>query len=222
MNKSVIDALKDAEFTEEDIDLLGGAEADKGPVQNWPESAFKDVLPGPTAVAAAVVVRATKVGAAPEIAERSALPAKPPYLDVDKNGVPVGYDPHDPAQFWTDPRTGETWRWDGKREDGRGGKASSITKEQSPRQQYPYGQPHRVVQVKHITVRGVMLPDPQEAHDASMSGADWFHRGYNVWIGGGNKPYADVDPETRMRVKNAQESAGRTGNPLIRRAPALV
>lgn len=219
MLKSIENALKGTNaFTDDDMTLLRIAEGDRGDMGNWSLGAFQEVFGEDVAkaIVAHTAVTAAKAPVAEDAVQRTVLPEFPPYLDRDqKTGEPVGYDPHNPGQFWTDPDTGEMWRWDGKGRDWKQGQKNSLG-QPVPRPVWPYGEPHRVVAVKHVTVDGVRVPDMQEAHDANSTERDWFHMGYNVWIGKGGKPYGDVDPEVRRRVLSAQERMPREA-PLIRR-----
>lgn len=213
MEQPLIDAFLAAGFSEDDSLLLDEAEKEHGPVVNWPESRFVEVLGAIPAVAAVQVVRAFKTELVEE-ARPTSLPNKPPYLDTDREGVPIGYDPRDPSQFWTDPSTKEMWRWDGKRETAKDINLLGLRVE---RQRYPFGQPRRVMAVRHTTVDGVPVPDPDDVRKAKVQGMDWFHLGLGVWMHGVKK-YRDVSPEKSRQVKAARERAGIAGNPVIQRA----
>lgn len=220
MDATILTALRTTEaFSDEDLALLQEAEAARGDVRNWPPSAFGEVLMGSTAqaVLARNLVREAKVGVAEELRSAVLLPDAPPYLDDLAD-----YNPADPTQFWTDPDTGEHWRWDGK---GRGpqGIRSKITGETAPTA-HPSGEPHRVAIVRHTTVDGVRVPNEQEAHDANHEELDWFHQGYGVWIGRGGKPYGNVTRETRNRFLVAQTRSREAdnNNALVRRAPRVA
>lgn len=202
-----------AGFTEDDLSLLNAGEEESGPVVNWPSSRFAELLGAIPAVAAEQVVRRFKTSVVEE-ARTTRLPEKPPYLDVDVNGSPIGYDPSDPTQFWTDPATGEMWRWDGKRQSKQDVNLLGFKVE---RQRFPYGQPRRVMPIKHTTVDGVPVPDPDDVRKAKLQGADWFHLGLGTWMHGVKK-YRDVSPEKSRQVKAARERAGIAGNPVIQRA----
>jgi len=222
-NRHILTALKKSEaFTDDDIALLGEHEKEHGPVINWPRSRFIETLGPKDGLAAFTVVRETK--GSTEVMEQAiaALPEKPPYLEVDKNGVVLGYDPSDPSQFYSVPETGELWRWDGKREDGRGGRKSEITGEVIPSQKFPFGEPHRVMNVRHHMVAGVNIPNYQDAHDANSGGYDWFHHGYGCWVGGGGKPYGHVSAERHARVKAAINQDPARSQPLTRRQLAVA
>lgn len=217
MDQVIIDALERTQaFSDEDLEILAEAERDGyGPITNWNDGQFKELF-GATGVAKALVAQQTvsliKVGEAEDIAAVAArIPEFPPYLERGLDGKPVGYDPHDPAQFWTDPSSREMYRWDGK---GRG----RVT----PLDRWPYGQAHRVVLVEHRRApNGVLIPDEQQAHDANNRGYDWFHRGYNVWIGNGGKPYGDVPSDVRDRFRLAQASLPNDGA-LVLRPPRVA
>lgn len=121
------------------------------------------------------------------VTDEPTMPKKPPYLNT-----PEDYDAHDPGQFWTSP-TGQMIRWDGK---GR-----NLPKS-DPRR---WGQPHRVIAVKHFEAFGAVIPDRADAEKALKSGMDWFHHGYRCWIGAGGKPYASVPRDVKDKVKAARE-----------------
>lgn len=217
MEKTTRDALASAGFETEQIVALESAEGDDL-VQNWHQDRFTEVLGQVAGLAAFHIVRELKVETASTVdtAGRQ-LPDAPPYLKRDKSGNPVGYDPTDPTQFWTDPATGELWRWDGKRAHQYAGQKDAAGRV-IPQQQYPFGKPNRVMIVKHRTVDGVAVPDPEEAAAADLGGYDWFHQGYGVWIGNGGKAYRDVPREVRRRVIDARARAFGGTNPAIVRA----
>lgn len=220
MEATLLTALTATEvFSPEDLALLQEAEAARGDVRNWPLSTFQEVFSrnSAQAVLARNLVRESKAAPLDELRTSAVLPLLPPYLDdLDS------YDPADPTQYWTDPDTGEHWRWDGK---GRGkqGIRSLVTGETPPTAP-PGGEAHRVAIVKHTTVDGIRVPDEQEAHDANHEESDWFHQGYNVWIGRGGKAYGNVSRETRNRFLQAQARLRDTGNnnALVRRAPRVA
>lgn len=217
MQTTISDALTASGFVEEDVLLLTEAEKDFGPVQNWPEARFTEILDAIKGLAAFSIVRASKVATVSRQGERAVLPEKPPYLSVDRNGVPVGYDSTDPSQYWTDPGTAELWRWDGKRAQPLAGKKDEAGRV-IPEQPYPYGKPHRVMLVSHMSVDGIAVPDPRQQAEADAKGYDWFHQGYGTWIGNGGKPYRDVPVELSRQVRAARERVFSGGNPAIVRA----
>jgi hypothetical protein len=215
MDTAVIAALTDTRaFTEADIATLEKAETKHGAIVNWPEKTFHDVLAENPAAAilARQAVAVAKASAVVEQRGEAVLPTFPPYLSKGKDGKPEGYDPHDPSQYWTDPESGEMYRWDGK------GRGKAV-----PTDRWLNGQPHRVVIVQHRRSRdGVLLPDEQGALDANSQGHDWFHHGYGVWVGNGGKLYGDVLLETRNRFKIAQSQMPRGDTPLVLRAPRVA
>lgn len=213
MDKKLTAAFLNAGFTEDDTALLTEGEKEHGPVVNWQPSRFAELLGAIPAVAAEKVVREFKTAIVEE-PQRVSLPEKPPYLDTDVHGVPIGYDPSDPSQFWTDEATGEMWRWDGKRQSK---KETNLLGIRVAKQRFPYGEPHRVMAVRHTTVDGVPVPDPEDVKKAKLQSADWFHLGLGVWIHG-SKPYRDVSREKSRQVKAARERAGLAGNPVIQRS----
>ncbi|KKN74350.1 hypothetical protein LCGC14_0391510 [marine sediment metagenome] len=118
------------------------------------------------------------------------MPVKPPYLDK-----PDEYDPHNPSQVYTHV-DGKLYRWDGKR-----GEQDNVS--------YEWGKLRPVVVVSHTDVGGVMVPDAAPASQAIRDGVDWFHWGYDCWIGNGGKPLGVVTQDVRDQVRLAQErSAG--------------
>lgn len=118
------------------------------------------------------------------------MPVKPPYLDK-----PDEYDPHNPSQVYTHV-DGKLYRWDGKR-----GQQDNVS--------YEWGKLRPVVVVPHTDVGGVMVPDTAPASQAIRDGVDWFHYGYDCWIGNGGKPLGIVTQDVRDQVRLAQErSAG--------------
>lgn len=167
------------EIGDEEIKLLVKAEAKLGPIQNWPRPAFSEAIGSLKGLAAYEVVRDAKMGVAEEEEKSVDLPERAPYLTYNAKGQPVDYDPRDGTQFYTDPETAKLYRWDGK------------------------GKVHPVVQVSHSRFGGTLLPDESDALAAIDSGAHWFHGGLRVWIGYGGKQLAEVDPETRDKVKVA-------------------
>lgn len=211
-------------LSDEDILLLGKGEDTFGTiVENWPLGTFEDAL-GDRARAfiAHSLVAQAKLGAAPELGAPTTMPDFPPYLQRGTDGKPMGYDPHDGSQYWTDPDTGEHWRWDGK---GRGDPAKGAPARRNSlgetvrESDWPFGQPHRVVLVPHDTVNGVPVPRVQEMHDANSQGADWFHRGYKCWVGLGGKLYSDVTPVQRQRVLAALNARPPAQDRFIVRSP---
>jgi hypothetical protein len=216
MDKTLSATLADFGFTEENVAALEAAERQHGMIQNWPGETFGEVLADDIRGRyAAMVVSREKSGAPTDDANQVArLPEKPPYLATDAKGVPKGYDPTDPSQYYTDDGTGEMWRWDGKRARSNEGKLNDDNKPIEP-QRYPFGQPHRVISVPHQRVDGVAVPDPTETARANAAGYDWFHHGYGVWVGNGGKPYRDVSAEVRRRVRAAREQVFAGGNPAI-------
>lgn len=226
MEQPILTALTATQaFSEEDFELLeAGEQAGYGLIQNWTMEQFREVLDGDPAKAyvAHHAVSTVKAGDIIQIGVESSIPEFPPYLERGADGKPVGYDPHDPSQFWISPG-GERYRWDGKGRGEQGGRLLASTKELVPNVDWPYGRPHRVAIVQHrATPDGVLIPDLQQSHDANAQELDWFHRGYNCWIGMGGKPYGDVDPETRRRVISAQERYNENDAPLVRRPPRAV
>lgn len=213
MDKALTEQFISAGFTEDDVALIEEAEAEDGAVVNWSSSRFTDLLGAIPGVAAEQVIRRFKTSVVEE-SRSSVLPEKPPYLDTDVNGSPIGYDPSDPSQFWTDPKTGEMWRWDGKRQSKQEMNLLGIRVQN---QRFPYGEPHPVVAVRHTTVDGVRVPDPDDVRKAKLQKADWFHIGLGTWMNG-IKKYRDVSPEKSRQVKAARERAGIAGNPVIQRA----
>jgi hypothetical protein len=203
-------------FTEDDLEQLKLFEDEQGPIANWPPLTFEDLFTGEIAkaIVARQAVSDAKVGLAPEASRETVLPEFPPYLSKLED-----YNPSDPSQFWTDPATGELWRWDGK---GRSpqvqvrGLPFGAPKQLSELPIYKNGEPHRVVQVPHITVNGLRIPTLQGMQDANAQEYDWFHHGYGVWIGHGGKPYGEVDMQLRQRVLNALNALP-NNQPLIRR-----
>jgi hypothetical protein len=175
--------LSEYGFGDDEILVLGDAEAIHGQIVNWSRAIFDEALGALKGRAAFEVVRSQKAG---EVGESKAakVPARAPYLTYNTRGEATDYDPHDPAQFYTDPDTGEQFRWDGK------------------------GVMHRVTTVSHKRVGNTLLPDQDEALAAINAGLHWFHRGLNVWIGEGAKPLADPTP---WRCATALPRATATG-----------
>jgi hypothetical protein len=218
MENSVLEALaKTGAFTDDDIETLELLERDFGPIVNWSESQYDEAFHGDIAKR---IVAKNAVGLAKlvvtESDQRAELPQFPPYLEKGAGGAVLGYDSHDPSQYWTDPVTGKHFRWDGKRDNGP--KVNALG-QPVPRQPWVFGQPHEVALVTHKIVDGVYIPDAQQAHEANNAERDWFHRGYNVWIGGGGKPYGDVSPEARARFRAAQTRDTQGGGGLFRPRP---
>lgn len=214
MDKAIKDALlalSDVFDDEAIVNLELAEEAGYGLIQNWNLDQYREVLDGDVAkaVLARQAVTSLRVQDT-EILTSTALPDFPPYLTRGLAGVPQGYDPRDPTQYWEDPNTGELWRWDGKRKT-------------SPEDRWPHGEPHRVAVVRHRTVGGVPVPDEQEAHDANAQELDWFHRGLDTWIGHGGKPYGYVSREKRDAFLLAQARARNDqNNSLILRSPKVA
>lgn len=207
MQQSIRAALGSNGFSDEDLKALTAAEKEHGPVQNWPQSRFTEVLDSVRGYAAFAMVEREKSAHVAEETPSRALPEKPPYLDRLED-----YDPTDPNQYWTDPATGELWRWDGKRA---GARTKNQLGQMAPAQQYPNGQPRRVMLVPHTTIDGVRVPDSEGADEAIKKGYDWFHYGYGSWIGPGGKAYRNVTPEVRRRVIAARERMVGSGNPAL-------
>lgn len=223
MDKELKDALLATEaFDAEDLELLDVGEEANGPIVNWSQDKFAEIFGSNAAkrIVAHQTVSMFKSGPVIEAGADVEIPDFPPYLARGQGGVALGYDPHDPSQYWTSP-FGEMFRWDGKR--GTGGERSEVTKEQAPRNPYPHGKPKRVTVVRHRAFDGVLIPDEQEAHDANAAGLDWFHRGYNCWVGDGGKPYGEVAPDVRQRFLAARDRLAQQGRraPLINRSRSV-
>jgi hypothetical protein len=212
-------------FDQDDIEMVDVAEQAHGPIANWGPDKYADAFGTNKAkqIIAQQAVAKFKAGPVVELAANVVLPDRPPYLGRGTLGEAIGYDPSDPSQYWTDPATGEMWRWDGK---GRGEQQERVYMDhgrselRSTVAQYPHGKPRRVVLVRHTSFDGVRIPDEQEAHDANAAGYDWFHHGYNCWITDGGKPTGDVSPEVRQRFLDTRERMQRQGRraPLINRS----
>jgi len=198
-------ALRDSpyEIGDEEVATLAKAEAERGPLQNWPRSAFSEVLGNLKGLASFEVVRGVKMGATDDEPKAADLPERAPYLTYDAKGHAKDYDPHDGTQFYTDPDTAELYRWDGK------------------------GKVHRVVQVSHSKFGGVLLPNEDDALAAIDSGAHWFHAGLGVWIGFGGKQLAEVSRDTRDKVAVALAQRERSyendgSRPFLSRMPVMA
>lgn len=218
MDAALKKALLDVEggvFSDADIDAIDlGADAGLGEVGNWNVDTFREVLecdPAKAIVARQVVGSFRTSLALNGQAEQTSVPDFPPYLTKGSvatgKGAVIGYNPHDASQYWTDERSGKMYRWDGKRKE-------------KPEDRWPFGQPHEVAIVRHTNVGGTYVPDEQQAHDANSAELDWYHHGYNCWIGKGGKPYGNVPREVRDAVIVAGERLRREGgNQLILRPP---
>lgn len=221
MEKSVLEALaQSGAFTEDDIEAIELCEKEFGPIVNWNDAQYDEAVNGDVAkrIVAKNVVSLTKV-ATSEAEARAEIPDFPPYLTKGAGGTVIGYDPHDPTQYWTDPVSGKMFRWDGKRDDA---PVTNLLGQPVPRQPWRFGQPHEVAIVQHTIVDGVYVPDVQQAHNANADEKDWFHRGYNTWIGGGGKAYGDVSPEVRARFRAAQSRAPQANGAFQLRPPRAV
>ncbi len=159
---------------------------------NWPRSRYAE-LEGISAASAYVaheIVSRHRGQQALSQAPSGPMPDHPPYLDE-----PGEYNPHNPSQVYTHI-DGRLFRWDGKR-----GKQDNET--------FAWGKLRPVVVVPHTDVGGVMVPDAGPATRAIHDGVDWFHYGYNCWIGNGGKPLGIIPQDVRDQVRLAQErSAG--------------
>lgn len=212
MEQSIEKALSEGEFSPDDVALLSTAEKKDGPLLNWTEVQFKDVLGAIPGTAAFAIVRRLRT---PEVAPANrtvTLPEKPPYL-YDADGRQVAeYDPTDPTQFWTAP-TGELYRWDGKRDRTAGKPVKNLMGHIITKTKFPYGEPRLVMKVHHATIDGIPVPDAKQVSEARLKGYDWFHMGLGQWIGGA-KPYRPADQSLLRRLKDATaRTAG--GNPAI-------
>lgn len=174
-------ALLDSEygFGEDVILTIADAETDRGSVQNWSRAVFDEVLGPLHGRAAFEVIRRLKVGDAESAEKKAVIPLRAPYLVYGRDGKPEDYDPRDPSQFYTDPETGEMYRWDGT------------------------GRVRRCTVVGHKRFGDTLLPNEEEASAAIEAGLDWFHRGLNVWIGYGGKQLAEATQEDRDAVRVA-------------------
>lgn len=229
MDKDLRDALLATEaFDAEDVQLLEVGEEAHGPIVNWGPDKFADVFGANKAqqIVAHQTVALFKSGPVTEASSSALLPDFPPYLKRGQNGEALGYDPHDPSQYYTDVLSGEMYRWDGK---GRGEQVERVYMEHGRSEmrrivsQHPHGKVKRVTLVKHVLFDGMRIPDEQAAHDANAAGLDWFHHGYNVWIIDGGKPAGDVSPELRQRFLDTRERLQRQGRraPLINRSRSV-
>jgi len=165
-------------FTDEDILMFAEHEAElEETVANWARHDFDEAIGPLKGRAAFDVIRQAKASI-PGERKTSAVPNRAPYLTY-KDGVATDYDPHDPSQFWTDPDTGEMYRWDGK------------------------GERHRVVKVTHDRATGgALLPNDAAVLDAIASGSHWFHLGLGVWCVG-IKQLSETTQERRDAVRVA-------------------
>ena len=183
-------ALLDSEygFDADDVAQIEEGEAEHGLVTNWSRAIFDEVLGVLKGRAAYEVVRRVKSGASDAREQRTgAVPNRAPYLAYNADGAAVDYDPRDPSQFYTDPDTGEMYRWDGK------------------------GERHRTVQVEHRRFGDTLLPVEDAALAAIESGFDWFHHGFAVWYRG-QKALADPTQDVRDKVRVAMLLRDRTSD----------
>jgi len=209
VNSQTRDALeRTGAFTPDDIELLERTEdGPRGTVTNWPVTSFQEVLDDVAkGIVAHQAMSLVKAGDAPSVTNTVVLPDFPPYLAVGEDGKPVGYNPSDPSQYWTDADTGELWRWDGKGREVAGASRTNSLGQLIPVARWPNGEPHRVTLVKHLTVNGIRIPDLQAEIDANNAEHDWFHQGYGVWVGKGGKTYGEVPQEVRSRVRLAMDT----------------
>ncbi len=136
------------------------------------------------------------------------IPDAPPYLTKQVVAYPpvVGsYDPHNPGQYWVSPVNSEMYRWDGKRSN-----------------RFAFGEPHRIFQAPHDTIsigrEIIQIPKRREQWDPQLRTlfedrvikAQYFHHGFNCWVGRDDKPLAEVLPSQRALVIAAmtQRDAG--------------
>lgn len=189
-------------FDDNDMKSFAEGEAEHGPIQNWSRTVFDTVIGALKGRAAFEVVREVKGGVVDDESRSAVLPEKAPYLEYGRDGKPKDYDPRDGSQFYEDPDTHDLFRWDGQ------------------------NRVHPVVSVGHQKIGDVLLPRENEAALALASGKHWFHRGYKVWVGQGGKLLAEVDQESRdkVRVALAQRERAREndGSVPFRATPALA
>lgn len=220
MDKALKDAflaVPDRVFDDTDIKNMELAEeAAFGDPGNWNVDVFKEVLecdPAKAIVARQVISQFRSDQAIERPNEQAIIPNFPPYLQKGTGtgkGAVIGYNPHDPSQYWVEPNSGKMYRWDGKRIEG-------------PNDRWPYGEPRQVVIVKHTPVGDILVPDEQEMHNANVAEMDWYHHGYKCWIGKGGKAYGNVPREVRDALVVAQQQLRRQdGDRLILRPPRVA
>ncbi len=197
---SVIGALKDAGFADEQLTLLKDAGEDlrRWEVDDYVEAGFSRVEGG----AARTTVRdnfgvireeqGIEIPDAPTYLKNTGrLPVIGKPLDdgtiTIKTAAQVGdYDAHDPLQF---VKVGDQrFRWDGKR---------SVRD--------PEGRMHEIAIVDHRIVNKIPVPDMDQARAAEMAGLQWFHRGYGCWISNEGKPLSVVPRDKLNALRGVVE-----------------